>query len=153
MPKCIDNNTAAPIALYPTQTFPNGFNLLPGYNRIPDDYWDEFWAHEVMTEARPGKKAVSRFPGREQFEQWLKLVNIIDPDGRRRVGPMITVYEADQVEREEGPLAPQSLKGLREEQARAFIQVTTNRNDLKRWAQERSEFSNLAQTKLTGGLA
>ena len=149
MPVCIDNNTARPIALFATPSVPRGYTLLPGgMTRVPDAYWAEFIGHEVEMEARGAKKPAKRFPGLEQIEDLKRPAWIVTPGGDRRHGPQITVYEQDQVDREEGPPAPQSLKGLRDEQAEAFVKATTDRTALRRWAEENGPMSALARSKL-----
>lgn len=149
MPVSIENNTARPICLFPTDSFPRGRKLVPGLNRVDDLYWEEFMGHRVMTEAKPGRKSVERFPGKEQIAELQLPVQIVTPNGVT-IGPMITMYETDQVGREEGPPPPQSLKGLKEDQAMVLIKVTTDRVALKRWASERSDWSSAAATKLAG---
>jgi hypothetical protein len=146
----VENHTARVIKLPPTDSFPRGMPLPPGYWRVDGLYWSELMALECLTEPKPGKKALTRYPGRDQIEQLKVPVSIVSKDGVT-FGPQITIYEKDQVGRDAGPPPPMSLKGLKPEAAQALIRVTTDRNALKRWAGEKSDYSTQAQHRLMGG--
>lgn len=147
LPLKIENNTARVILLFPTDSFPEGIKLVPGLNTVPALYMEEFKGREVATESRAGKPGKSRFPGREVLEQLKEPVRIVTKDGIR-IGPQITVYEDQQVGREDGTPPPQSLKGLNDIAAEKIIEITSDRKALKRWAEEGGAHASKARTRL-----
>ncbi len=146
----IENNTAAFIYLFGTPTFPSGIRLIPGVNNVPRLFMDEFQEHSSMTESRPGKPGVLRYPGREQLEQLQEAVEYHTTDGRRQ-GPRITIFTQDQAGRPEGPMAPLDLKSYKDEAALTVIKVTEDKAALRRWSKDtRKEVAQAASVKLSG---
>jgi hypothetical protein len=146
----IENNTSAFIYLFATPSFPSGLRLIPGLNTVPKLFMDEFQEHSAMTEATPVRASVLRYPGREVLEGLQAVVSYHTAEGPR-TGPRITIYTDDQVGREDGPIPPQDLKGIKEEAAIATIRVTSDKAALKRWSKDnRSAVASAAMAKLNG---
>ena len=144
----IENNTSAFIYLFGTPSFPMGVRLIPGLNTVPKLFMDEFNEHTAMTEKTPVKESVVRFPGREVLADLQKVVSYHTAEGPR-TGPRVTVYTDDQAGREDGPMPPQDLRGLKEEAAIATIRVTSDKAALKRWTKDtRAAVSSAANAKL-----
>lgn len=147
--KRIENNTARPIHLSPTESHPQGKVLLPGLNTVPGLLWEELMAFEVEKFAGNQQRptGVKRFPGREHIAQLQEETQIVTSRGLS-YGPQITVYEDAQVGREDGVPMPVTLKGVKDIVAAKYVELCNERKTLKRWAEEGGEFAHLAKTKL-----
>ena len=146
----IENNTSAFIHLFATPSFPAGVRLIPGLNTVPKLFMDEFNEHSALTESKPNKPGVLRYPGREVLADLQKVVQFYTAEGPR-TGPRVTLYTDDQAGREDGPMPPQDLRGMKEEAAIATVRVTSDKAALKRWSKDtRSAVASAATAKLNG---
>ncbi|MEY4507942.1 MAG: hypothetical protein RLZZ450_64 [Pseudomonadota bacterium] len=164
----IENHTSRLIILPPTYTFPKGVRLVPGLNRVPELYFEEAEQYELpereiesfgrkvkvparkpITEAladlqKPLYRAENKATGASASARRFRGVN--GPYS----GPQITIYRDPlAIEgREDGPPPPDFLPEDKK-QARAIIEVTTDRAALKKWAgQGRGEIAQAAAAKL-----
>ncbi len=124
-----------------TTTFPVGVRLLPNVvNNVPDLYWQELEAREVVSfdyTVEPPKKG-KRFPGRDAIAMLTSPDSILvpRPGEASTFGPQITVYADDQMKDTVMP-DPVTLATYGLPAAQIIIDETTNRKSLERWSRER----------------
>lgn len=139
----VENNTAAPIILIQTESFPSGMYIPCGLRRIPQLYIDEMLAHAVPSETKGGKPAPDRYPGRLE---WIALTQTVVPFVKVTEqgvpvptrGIRLTVYEDPQLGREEGPKAPVSLVSYSKTAAKELIRKESSKAVLEGWLEDRS---------------
>lgn len=165
--KRIENNTDRFIHLpalvavesddQPPVDYHEGIRLSPGLNTVPARYLaalreEKLPVHDVLGRPKVTRtgEPVYRYPGREAMEQLLRPVNHTTARGRV-FGPQITVYEDEQVGREDGPTPPATLPS-KTEAALALVAVCDHRPSLENWLRQTKDGSvKIAiQTRLQG---
>lgn len=129
----IENHTARVIILPALDEFPMGVRLVPGLNTVPKKYLHQLQEYTIETAPRGGaKRGVVRYPGRDTLAQLQEPVTIVTSRGTFE-GPQITIYEDAMIGRPDG-IIPESLDTYKKEAALKFIEITSDRAALKRWA-------------------
>lgn len=132
----IENNTSRILLLPPLDGWETGMKLLPGLNSVPLAYYEAL--NELSVTPAPlanGTPRPVRFPGREALSLLQQPVLIQTLEGRRH-GPQITIFSAEQVEREDGPVLPGDLAGYKPDVAIALVRTTSDRKVLRQWAKD-----------------
>lgn len=133
----LDNNCLHHVHLPPTEDYPEGHKLVPGANNVPTGYVNSLKNFKVPFKQDDGKRGV-----RTLFEDlsWPSRAS----NGRAQV----VVVGSTTADAPEGPPAPFNLDEYKEELALKLVEVTSDKEALKRWSKDsRAAVANAAKAK------
>jgi hypothetical protein len=121
----LDNNCLHHVHLPPTDAYPEGHKLVPGANNVPTEYVTALKSFKVPYRGSDGKRGT-----RNLFD------DLGYPSKASGGKAQVVVLGSVAEDAPEGPPAPFDLAEYKEELALKLVEVTTDKEALKRWSKD-----------------
>lgn len=134
----VDNNATHMIQLPPIDNFPAGHRLIPGVNVVPTEYLKALRPFKVPFKGTDGKQG-----SRTLFEDLAQPSKA--SNGKAQVAILGNIAE----DAEQGPPPPFDLSEYKEELAVKLVELTADKDALKRWSKDpRQSVATAAKLKI-----